>query len=363
MKSVNDKTVIAAVITLFILFIVCKVNAQQYDYKGVYSVEPVMTNLCEDCFLQLPPEYLNLQIVLSVRTDDEQTLFKALQTSSRAIGWNLTRSKNGMLKAEPIENAGNLIYISCLDNQPHNVPKYIYNASVVADKRQCAIRDSLKNLERKKQTADSLKKDSLSKIKLDFRQYELRYFAYSKSFTDKLGLEWGSLISSGNFRGDLKFFDDWRLIATQTNDTTFNERSVVFSVDSTLSLDWGSEEQTLKRTFVNDGVTTSDYEWRKYGLIVNVRRDARRVTMQYIFRDKDNSTSVLQGSVIGLEGDTLRLTGHYNAVRTVTTGVPFLSSVPVIGQIFKNTEKILDNRAFELYLLPKQAVKDEKQTN
>ena len=66
---------------------------------------------------------------------------------------------------------------------------------------------------------------------------------------------------------------------------------------------------------------------------------------------KDNSVSVLQGSVIGLEGDTLRLVGDYSVSHNVQTGVPFISSVPILGgELFKSTSVMVDNRAFELYL-------------
>ena len=362
MKNVNDYVLVCVIILFAVALLAVRANAQSYEYKGVYAVESVLLNYCEDCYLQLPPDFLHSEIVLSIKTNEETTLFKALQTSSQAIGWDLTRTKKGMLKAEPIENAGNLIYISCMDKQPRNVPKYLYSASIEADRIQCLERDSLQAIYRARQVRDSIYKDSLKNVPaLDFTSYELKYFAYSKSFTDKIGVEWQTLLSSGNLRNRFDLFDDWRIVAQQSNDTTFTERSVEFSVDSLLSIDWGSEEQTLKQTYVNDGVTTQDYEWRKYGLIVKVRRDGKRVRMDYIFRDKDNSISVLQGSVIGVEGDTLRLFGHYNTNRRVENGVPFLSSIPLLGNLFKVENTMLDSRAFELYLLPqKKAVKDEK---
>lgn len=364
MKNVNDRFLILSIILFLLALFAVRASASNFVYKGLYSVETVLVNYCKDCYLELPPDFLKSEIVLSVDTDEETSFFKAVQASANGIGWDLIRQKSGRLKAEPLQNVGNLVFISCMDNTPHNVPKYLYSASVKADKIQCANRDSILMLARQKAVRDSIRFDSLSKVRLDFKSYQLRYYAYSKSFTDRLGVEWSSLLSSGNVRGRLNVFDDWRLIATQTNDTTFNERSVVFSVDSTLSLDWGSEEQTLKKTFVNDGVTTSDYEWRKYGLLISVRRDGKRVKMDYVFRDKGNSVSVLQGSVIGQEGDTLRLFGNYNSSRNVETGVPFISSVPVLGNLFKTTQNVIDNRAFELYLLPtEKAVKDDKREN
>ena len=228
------------------------------------------------------------------------------------------------------------------------------NTSIESDKLLCRERDSLQALAREKAVIDSIRLDSSRAAKLDFANYQLRYYSYNKSFTDKLGVSWGSVLAAGNLHDKIKFFDDWQIIAQQTNDTTYTARTVEFSVDSLLSLDWGSEEQTLKQSFVNDGVTTSNYEWRKYGLLVVVKRDGRRVKMDYVFRDKDNSVSVLQGSVIGVDGDTLRLVGDYTLNRQVQTGVPFFSSIPVLGELFKTTSVVNDKRAFELYLLPKE---------
>lgn len=359
MKNVNDKALILSILLFLLALFAVRASASNFEYKGLYSVETVLINYCKDCYLELPPDYLKSEIVLSVDTDDEKSFFKAVQASSNGIGWNLTRLKSGRLKAEPLENVGNMVFISCMDNTPHNVPKYLYSASVKADKIQCGIRDSLQRMAQERAYRDSVRRDSISRQRLDFKGYRLKYFAYSKSFSDRYGVEWSQLLASGNLRGKLDLFDDWRIFASETNDTTFTARMVEFSVDSSLSLDWGSEEQTLKQTYINDGVTTQDYEWRKYGLLINVRRDGQRVRMDYVFRDKDNSVSVLQGSVIGLEGDTLRLVGDYSVSRNVSSGVPFISSVPILGNLFKVENTIVDNRAFELYLLPQEkAVKD-----
>lgn len=364
MKNVNDRTLgaIIVIMALVLAFFVRESCAQQYEYKGVYTLKTVFTNYCENCYLELPPDYLNSEVVLSVSTDDSTKLFKALQTSSRALGWNLSRGHRGQFKAEPMENVGMLIYISCMDNQPKNVPKYLYTASIESDRRLCQQRDSLARIAHDRAHRDSVRADSLAHLPpLAFSNYQLRYYSYSNSFTDRMGVEWGTLLASGNLHNRLDLFDDWRLVATLSNDTAFTERSLLFSVDSSLNVDWGSEEQTLKQTFVNDGVTTQDYEWRKYGMIVKIKRDGQRVRMDYTFRDKENSVSVLQGSVIGNEGDTLRLYGTYTAKRHVMSGVPLVSSIPVIGNLFKVDNDYIDNRAFELYLLPQiKAVKDVK---
>lgn len=356
--------------TLFIITIVLvcsyKTYGAEYEYKGVYPFQSVITSYCEDCYLELPPDLMKTEIVLSVSTDSEKSLFKAIVASTKSQGWNLTR-QGQKLYAEPIQNEGNIVYISCLDNQPHNIPKYLYSAQIKSDNILCYKRDSL--AAEKKMLEDSLAlynrhitdsvvryNDSIANLPpLDFRSYELRYYSYSKSFTDKIGVEWGSVIWSGNLHNRLHVYEDWKLWAAENNDTTFNYRNMFLSVDSTLQVDWGSEEQVISKVYQNDGVITQDYEWRKYGLIITIQRDSRRVRMDYTFRDKDNSVSVLQGSVIGNEGDTLFLRGDYMAKREISTGLPLFARIPIIRLLFATENFVNDMKNFELYLIPQKS--------
>ena len=113
-------------------------------------------------------------------------------------------------------------------------------------------------------------RDSIAALPpLEWRHYELRYYSYSQTFADRMGVEWPTTWALGNLHDKLQVFDEWSARRPQ-RDTAFTNRRLLFSLDSSLSVDWGSEEQTLKQTFVNDGVTTQDYEWRKYGLIVQM---------------------------------------------------------------------------------------------
>lgn len=343
---------------LVALVLLCsvKAHAANYEYKGVFPTQTLMLEFCDDCWLELPPDFLETKMVLNVTTDDHARLFKAMQRSAAGQGWNLTRQGN-ILKAEPLQNVGSLVYISCMDNRPHNVEKYLYAASVKADSIQCAKRDSATL--RQQIVADSLAaraefvKDSLSKIPpLEFGHFELRYYAYSKSFTDKLGIEWNEILAEGNLHNRFRVFDSWRLFATENNDTTYNERRLIFSLDTAINVDWGMEEQTMQKTYLDDGIVTQDYEWRKYGLIVKISRDGRRVKMDYIFRDKDNSVSVLQGSVVGNDTDTLRLFGDYMAKREINNGLPWLSKIPILNWFVATQQTINDLKGFELYLVP-----------
>lgn len=318
-----------------------------YQYKGVYPAQNVLLQYCSDCWLSLPPEFLQTDLVLSISTDDKKKLFRAIVASASANGWELSANGNN-LKAVPIQNDGNLVFISCMSNDVQNVPKYLYSYARRADSLKCAERDSLRALELAR--ADSLR----AVPPLPFVDYELRYFSFTKSFADKMGVDWSDVLAGGNLRRIPDFYDNWRLYADQNQDTSFNFRSLFFSLDSSLNIDWGSEEQTLQRTYNDNGVITSDYEWRKYGIIIKIERTGGRVKLSYILRDKDNSVSVLQGSAIAGEGDTLFLQGNYNVNRRVVSGVPFLASIPILGYLFSTENVERDSKYFNLFLIPTQ---------
>lgn len=331
----------------------------QYEYRGVYDLQTLVVQYCEDCYLELPPDLLKTEVVLSVSTDSDKGFFKSLQAAARSQGWELTR-EGKKLAARPVQNDGNAVYISCMDHQPKNVPQYLYRAALKSDSLLCAERDSLADLAAQRADSSARVADSLANIPpLDFRNYELRYYSYSKSFTDKVGMEWGSIIAEGNLHNKFRIYDAWKIHAAETNDTTFNYRAMFFSVDSLMNVDWGSEEQVLEKSYNDGGVITTDYEWRKYGLIVTIQRAGKRVRVDYTFRDKDNSVSVLQGSVTGLDGDTLFLQGNYIANRLVQTGLPVLSRLPILGYLFSTETTISDLKEFELYLIPQERTINE----
>ena len=95
MKVAGDKSLVICSITLCVLLFALRCSAAQFEYKGVYPVEAVMVNLCENCFLKLPPEYLQSNITLSVKTDKVKELERALVDASAAVGWQLRKVGGG----------------------------------------------------------------------------------------------------------------------------------------------------------------------------------------------------------------------------------------------------------------------------
>lgn len=371
-----DKLDILFSLLVFLLFVLCCPkfsHAGEYEFKGLYTAEQVFTTYCENCFLELPPEYLQSNIVLSVDTDSKKDFERAIITASKGAGWTLTRHGQRW-RAEPVQNQGNLVYISCMTMEPVNVPIYLYSYSVRADSLKCAQRsrdqarlDSLESVERSRRDSLQHYQDSLQALRLPYRSYELRYYSFTKNFSDKLGVEWSEILAKGDLPKRWELLDGWAFWATKTNDTAFTKRQVNLSVDSSVVLDWGTEEQTLANTLVNDGVVNQNYEWRKYGLLIKITNTETKTRLEYTFRDKENGVSLLQGSAVAAVGDTLRIAGQYTTTRSVTKGIPVLSAIPLVGPLLFATETILaDLKNFELYLTPKQSTEvyhHEKDSN
>lgn len=352
MNNANDKSIVICMLVLAVMLLVLRCEAANFEYKGVYPAQAVFTNLCENCFLELPAEFLETKLTLSVSTDKEKVLHAALVSAAKSSGWNLRR-QGLKWSAEPIQNEGNLVYISCLTNEPVNVPKYLYTYAVKSDSIRCARRDSTQRRQDSLALEERKRQDSLSRLRLPFGNYELRYYSFTRNFADKMGVEFNGIVASGNLHDKFEIFDEWKLHATETNDTTFTYRQVNVAFDSTLNVDWGTEEQTLKTTYVtNNGIVNSDYEWRKYGLIVTLKKDDKRIQISYVFRDKEQNISVLQGSAVGNLGDTLMVTGQYTTSREVTIGIPFLSRIPILKYLVSTEQVLTDIKQFELYLVP-----------
>ena len=167
MKNANrtDFTLVVSVVTLAVLLLVMRAVAQNYEYKGVYPAQAIFTNICENCYLELPAEFLQTSLVLSVSTDKVKTLEKALISSAKSAGWVLTKRGNTW-SAEPIQNEGSLVFISCMSDEPVNVPKYLYTYAIRSDSIRCARRDSIARVQDSVKSFEKRLNDSLLQVRL-----------------------------------------------------------------------------------------------------------------------------------------------------------------------------------------------------
>ena len=347
-RSFRPRSLLPYLGVLFLLVLVWKVDAQNlYEFSGVYKVSEILPSYCTNCALSLPSDYLETQVVLSVRSDNKKELWNALKSASLANGWLLVR-KGSVIQATRQEDKGK-IFVSCLDSLVYRVPSDEYPYRLRADSMKCVSRDSLR----------SLPTPPLPSLPspLGFRRYRLEYVAFNKSFSDKMGVQWRQILVSGNLKSMPTFYDEWQLWAVENNDTNFTRRTLEFAIDSTINIDWGNERQVPEKTYSQDGgIVATNYEWRKYGISIKVIRNEHRISLEYVVRNEDNGT--LNGRAVGHSGDTLATNGTYRLVQDISEGLPLLSRIPYIGALFSVKQTITDYKHFEIRLFPET---EEKQ--
>ena len=64
---------------------------KKYEFKGVFLASDVFTRICDNCYLNLPPDFLELKLVLSISTDNEKIFERSLVSSALANDWELTK--------------------------------------------------------------------------------------------------------------------------------------------------------------------------------------------------------------------------------------------------------------------------------
>lgn len=351
-RSFRPRSILPYLGVIFLAVLVWKVDAQNlYEFSGVYRVSEILPTYCTNCALSLPSEYLETQVVLSVRSDKRNELWNALKQASLANGWLLTKQGN-TIRATRQEDKGR-VFVSCIDSLVYRVATDEYLYRLRSDSLKCASRDSVRRL------ADSLRALPAPSLPspLGFQNYRLEYVAYNKSFSDKMGFEWKRVLASGNLKSMPSFYDSWQLWAVENNDTNFTRRTLEFAIDSTISIDWGNERQVPEKTYSQDGgIVATNYEWRKYGISISVRRDGQRVSLEYMVRNEDNGT--LNGKAVGLSGDTLATNGTYRLTQDLSEGLPLLSRLPLVGALFSVKQTITDYKHFEIRLFPQLNTSD-----
>lgn len=78
-RGLSDLSLVFVLVVLGVLLLVMRASAAQYEFNGVYKFVDVFTAYCEDCFLELSPEFLESSGVLAVKTDSDKTFRRALE--------------------------------------------------------------------------------------------------------------------------------------------------------------------------------------------------------------------------------------------------------------------------------------------
>lgn len=347
MKNVNK-------VILLCVYLCVQSIANDFVYNGVYSVSQVLSSSCENCLFDVPAEFMEEKIICNLSGVTSDDVFRYVQTAMNGRGWRVTRSKN-KITARQKEEQTQAAFIDHSGNVQIVDTKFL-NTYKLADSIQAKLKDSLVSMENYKQ--DSLQKfvrDSLNNIKQKpLKRFELQFVQMDKNFARRMGVKWPEVLAAGNLRGKLELFDLWEARALEMNDTSFIRRKVTLSLDSVGVVSWGNETQELERTYNDNGVVTQDYKYRQYGITATISVLDSTYKLEYVVRNNDDLHTNFTGTTKGLFTDTLELTGELNKHVVHSTGLPFLSSIPLLGRLFRVDNAEMVRSVYYVYAIPKQ---------
>lgn len=308
-------------------------ESPRYIFVGTYELGDVLSALCQDtgCKLGLSGDVVKLPITLSVTTSKASALLSAVRNSLLSSGYYLTGTPKGFVSVTNDASREMFYFVDCR-NAVQIVPKEHRQVYLRADSLQCIE----KPLEPPLATAN----------------YTLQYFAFDNSVLDNWGIDWTKVLSTGDFFSKPQIPLSWSIRALGENDSLVQFRSLQFSLDSALRIVWGNETQESLKSYAENGVVTTSYEWRDYGLTIDLKRTKEKVSLDYSFISNDNAHNKLSGHSSASRGDTLLVVGAYQDLDKIIFYVPFLGRLPLIGHLFSYREEKSVYRFFVLRLIP-----------
>lgn len=187
--------------------------------------------------------------------------------------------------------------------------------------------------ERSRRRADSLQ----NLPPLPKKRVTVEYLEMGKNTADYLGFSYSDYI------GRARFFDyedlfSVTLQARQIGDTSFTYRTYSSVYDSSLTVFWGGRRERLTSSNItSNGVVSNNYEFDAFGLTFRIDG------LKYFYEHSTDYEHTINGSGL-LEYGVNRIFGTYQYSSTVTSGVPFLSSIPGLGVLFRHVSDVVETR-------------------
>lgn len=185
---------------------------------------------------------------------------------------------------------------------------------------------------------------------LPLKRLSLEYLELGRSTAEYLGFSYSDYV------GRARFFDYEDLFsvtvqARKMGDSSFVYRTYSSVYDSSLTVFWGGSRERLTASNVtSNGVVSNNYQLDNFGLTFRVDG------LKYFYEHSTDYEHKISGSGL-LSLGVNKIFGTYQYTSIVTSGVPFLSSLPAVGVLFSHTADVVETRY--IYILVKLSIAGE----
>lgn len=302
----------------------------KWQFQGNYILGDVLADLCSrsGCSLGISGEVVRLPITLSVKTSSPDILLASIRNSLIASGYYLQGSLKGSLSVVRDLSSDLSVYVDCNGNV-QTVPKLHRSVYIKSDSIKCAL-------------------SRVPKFETVSKRWRLEFYSVSDVALKSYGFDVSHPLAYGsfqftNFLDNQHLSDGWSFDFLSSKDSLFESRSVSFELDSNVVFSWGSQKQVLAKSYIQDGVTVNDFEWRKYGLDISIK-SYPKFAFSYTVRSPDETT-INGNSSLG-QDSTIFVVASYDLNEKGRSC--FLPFIPIFCKPSYNNEK----RYFILRLYP-----------
>lgn len=298
---------ISTVVLLAFCFSLAK-SPGKYIFKGTYELGHILSELCQEmgCSVGLSGEYVSLPVMLSVKTSSPTVLLSSIRSALSMSGLFLQGSfKSSLtLTRDFTENLSS--YIDANKNV-QTVPKHLLSIHKKAD--------------------------SLRSLRQPSERWRLQYISVSKKLLDSYGFDVLHPLSYGE-TFSFNLFDTWNFDYISSRDSLFESRNIYFDLDSNSIFSWGIQKQVPQQTFSTGETIQTNYEWRQYGIDIDIKRFPT-FKLSYTIRSPDEST-ITGNSSLG-QDSTIFIVANYSAKTQGKTC--FLPLIPIFCKPTYTTEE------------------------
>lgn len=212
--------------------------------------------------------------------------------------------------------------------------------------------DSIADYQARRSLLLERRQDSIYNLPpLPKKRATLEYLELGKSTAENLGFKYSDYI------GRARFFDyeDLFTVTVQAQargDSSFVYRTYSSVYDSSLTVFWGgSRERLALSNMTSNGVISNSYELDNFGL--TFRLDG----LKYSYEHSTDYEHKISGSGLLSLGQN-HIFGTYQYTSTVVSSVPFLSSIPVLGLLFRHDYELVETRYIFISVYVSEVLED-----
>lgn len=195
----------------------------------------------------------------------------------------------------------------------------------------------------------ALRADSLANLPpLPRKSITVEYLEVGKSTAERLGFSYSDYLAGAHFFG----YDDLFSVTAQAlsiGDSSFIYRTYSSVYDSSLAVFWGGHRDRLMQSNVtSSGIVSNSYTTENYGLTFRVTGGD-----SYYYEHSADYEHSINGSGLLLPGRN-EIFGTYQYVSREVRQVPGLSSIPVLGALFRHSADVFETRYIFLLVTLKE---------